>query len=138
MPVVHIYLADDIEDHRVRAIADGVHLAMVDEIGIPAADRFQVIHRTARADLIYDREFQGLERSDDFVLIEISLAAGRSVEVKELLYARITERLAQTASWRPDDVFVALHEVGIADFSLGGGIAQFVRNLPPHLRALES
>lgn len=136
MPVVHIYLTNH-DNERVRSIADNVHLAMVETIGIPEADRFQVLHRIDPTDLIYDAGFLGIERSSDFLLIEISLATGRTAEVKERLYSQICARLATALNYRPEDVFIALHEVGVADFSLGMGKAQFVHAMPQHLRDLE-
>lgn len=135
MPIVHIYLTDS-DDGRVRTIADNVHLAMVETIGIPDGDRFQVIHRLRPEDLIFDESFLDIERSSGFLLIEISLAAGRNADVKEELYSRICSRLESNAGCRPEDVFIGLHEVGVADFSLGMGVAQFVRSLPPHLQML--
>lgn len=135
MPIVHIYLTEN-DDGRVRTIADNVHLAMVETIGIPDADRFQVIHRLRSEDLIFDENFLDIERSSGFLLIEITLAAGRNAVVKEDLYSHICARLGNYANCRPEDVFIGLHEVGIADFSLGMGIAQFVRSPPPHLEML--
>ena len=136
MPLVRISLNSNAADVR-RRIGDAVHQAMVETINIPAGDRFQIITSHAPGELIYDATFYGINRTDGFIAIQITLAAGRSDAVKKNLYARITELLKEAANVRPEDVFVSLLEVGPGDFSLGNGKAQFLEELPPHLKALQ-
>lgn len=136
MPVVKISLLEGVHG-STRVIADAIHQALVESIGIPSEDRFQIISELSPKNLIFDRSFADVTRSQDFVMIEISLAAGRSTETKVHLYEAIAHRLTETCDISADDVFVSLHEVGVADFSLGAGRAQFVERLPPHLQALE-
>lgn len=136
MPVVKISLVEGTHN-STRAIADAIHQAMVESIGIPFEDRFQSITELSPNNLIFDRAFGDVTRSHDFVMVEISLAAGRSTETKVHLYEAIAQRLTEACDISGDDVFVSLHEVGVADFSLGAGRAQFVEDLPPHLRALK-
>lgn len=136
MPLVRISLARS-NPERLRAIGDAVHQAMVDTISIPADDRFQILTMHESGELIYDRTFYGIERSEGFMAIQITLAAGRTKEVKTNLYSRMTELLKERAGVRPQDVFISLLEVGPEDFSLGDGRAQFAEALPPHLQALQ-
>ena len=137
MPLVRISLRKSAPAF-IRGVADAVHQSMVDTIGIPPGDRFQVITQHDPGELIYDPNFYDIERSDGFMAIEITLAAGRSPEVKANLYRRIADLLSERLKVRPQDVFVSLLEVGPADFSLGNGRAQFVEQLPPHLKALQA
>ena len=118
-----------------RGIADAVHLAMTEVLGIPVGDRFQIITEHEAGELLYDASFYGIERTDGFVVIQVALAAGRTREVKTMLYRRIAELLKEHEV-RPQDVFVSLLEVAPEDFSLGDGKAQFADALPPHLQAL--
>lgn len=136
MPLVRISLISSEADVH-RRVGDAVHQAMVDTINIPPGDRFQIITSHAPSELIYDATFYGIERTDGFIAIQITLASGRSDAVKQNLYARIAELLKEAANVRPEDVFVSLLEVGAADFSLGNGKAQFLEELPPHLKALQ-
>ena len=48
-------------------------------------------------------------RSDDAVLIEVSLMPGRSSGKKEALYRAIVARLARNAGVRPEDVCIVLY-----------------------------
>jgi 4-oxalocrotonate tautomerase len=135
MPLVRISLNRSTPDF-VRGVADQVHQAMTETIGIPAGDRFQIITQHDAGELIYDPSFYDIDRTDGFIVIQITLAAGRSTEVKKNLYRRIAELLSTHHDVRPQDVFVSLLEVGPDDFSLGNGEAQFADALPPHLQAL--
>ncbi|MFZ6648595.1 tautomerase family protein [Undibacterium sp. TJN25] len=136
MPLVRISLNHTTADVQ-RRIGDAVHQAMVETINIPTGDRFQIITSHGSGELIYDASFYGIDRTEGFIAIQITLAAGRSDEVKQQLYARIAELLGEAANVRPGDVFISLLEVGAADFSLGNGKAQFLEQLPPHLKALQ-
>jgi len=118
-------------------VADAVHDAMVETLGIPPDDRFQIITAHDPEQLIYDRSFYGLERTEGFIAVQITLAAGRTTQVKKNLYRRMAELLQERLRVRPEDVFVSLIGVQADDFSLGGGRAQFAEALPPHLQALQ-
>lgn len=72
----------------------------------------------------------GMKRSQDFVLIQIFLSGGRTVEAKQALYRSSTQRLVKSPGVRPDDVMTVLTEVGLEDWSFGCGEAQYVLNPP--------
>ena len=125
MPLVRISLAEGKPTVYRRAIADGVHRAMVETINVPEADRFQVITEHAARDLIYDSRYLDIDRSDDIVIIQITLNVGRTTEMKRALYARIAELLSESPGVRPQDVFISLVEVPRENWSFGNGIAQY-------------
>jgi phenylpyruvate tautomerase PptA (4-oxalocrotonate tautomerase family) len=126
VPFVRISLLAGKPDAQVRAIADGVHQAMVEAIDVPPADRFLVIHEVAASRLIADPSYLGVARSAGVVLIEISLHRGRSDEKKQALHRRIADLLAATGGVRAEDVLVVLHDTGSADWSFGNGEAQML------------
>lgn len=136
MPLVRISL-NRASAASLKKIGDAIHQAMVDTIGIPEQDRFHVFDLREADELVYDPTFYDIQRSPGFMAIQITLARGRTTEVKQALYSRIATLLAENARVRPEDVFVSLLEVGAADFSLGNGKAQFAESLPPHLVALQ-
>lgn len=122
MPLVRIDLSA--ERDNAQAIADGVHQALVDSIGIPATDRFQILTRHPAAELIADPSYLGVQRQD-VVFVQISLVGGRPTDLKVALYRRIAEVLAPLGV-RGDDLFVTLTENGLADWSVGNGEAQLL------------
>ncbi|QKW07099.1 tautomerase family protein [Streptomyces sp. NA04227] len=124
MPLVRIDLSATRPPDVRRAIADGVHQALVDAIGIPAGDRFQIVTPHAPEELIFDPEYLDVARQD-VVCVQITLVAGRPTELKLDLYRRIAAHLA-SAGVRPEDVFVTLTENALDDWSAGNGLAQLV------------
>jgi phenylpyruvate tautomerase PptA (4-oxalocrotonate tautomerase family) len=124
MPLVRITLRDDTPSATRRAIADGVHNAMVATIGIPAGDRFQIVDGRPAEALIADPGYLGVERQN-VVVVEITLVRGRSAEKKQALYRAIAEHLVE-AGVRAEDVMVVLTETGREDWSMGNGAAQLL------------
>ncbi len=130
MPLVRISLQAGKADSHRTAIADQVYQAMRETLDIPDGDRFQIITEHNAGALIADANFMGMQRSADFVLIQIFLSRGRTTEIKQALYHSIVERLAMLPGIRPDDVMIVLTEVGQDDWSFGRGEAQYVLNPP--------
>jgi 4-oxalocrotonate tautomerase len=125
MPLVRIALREGSKPEFRRALSDSIHRAMVETIGIPEQDKFQIITEHDAGALIYDPSYLGIARSDGVVLIQITLSAGRTLEVRKALFARIVERLRERPGVRPEDVFINLVEVAKENWSFGNGIAQY-------------
>ena len=125
MPFVRISLRQGKPASHRGAIADGVHRAMVETIKVPPLDRFQVVTEYDQAGLIYDPSYLDIPRTDGIVFVQITLNAGRTVEMKKALYARIAELLAADPGVRKEDVLISLIEVQKENWSFGNGIAQY-------------
>ncbi len=125
MPLVRISLMEGKPETYRAAIGDAVHRAMVETINVPAQDRFQIVTEHLRADLIYDPSYLGIRRSDDLVMVQITLNTGRTTEMKKALYARMAELLAASPGLRPEDLLVSLVEVPKENWSFGNGVAQY-------------
>jgi phenylpyruvate tautomerase PptA (4-oxalocrotonate tautomerase family) len=128
MPLVRIDLRQGTTPAYRKAIADGVHTAMVEAIAIPADDRFQVINEHTADNLFYDPQYLGISRSDKVVLIQITLSAGRKPGQKRALYRRIVELLGKSPGVRAEDVVINLVEVAWEDWSFGLGEAQYTKD----------
>jgi phenylpyruvate tautomerase PptA (4-oxalocrotonate tautomerase family) len=125
MPLVRIALRKGTTPEFRRKLSDSVHRAMVEAIKVPEQDKFQVITEHDAESLIYDPSYLGISRTDGVVLIQITLNAGRTVEARKALYARIAALLRESPGVRPEDVFVSLVEVAKENWSFGNGIAQY-------------
>lgn len=125
MPLVRIALMKG-QPATGRRIGAVVYRAMIDTIGVPADDNFQVITEHDAETLVYDPGYLGIRRTDGFVAIQITLTEGRSVEAKQKLYATIAQRLRRDLGVRPEDVFINLVEVKKENWSFGNGVAQYV------------
>jgi 4-oxalocrotonate tautomerase len=125
MPLVRIALRKGTTPEFRRALSDSVHRAMVETIKVPEQDRFQVITEHDASSLVYDPSYLGISRSDSVVFIQITLSAGRTLEVRKALFARIAQLLRESPGLRPEDVFVNLVEVAKENWSFGNGVAQY-------------
>jgi phenylpyruvate tautomerase PptA (4-oxalocrotonate tautomerase family) len=124
MPLVRISLRDTTSEETRRAIADGVHRALVSAIGIPEDDRFQIIEPRRAEELVYEPEYLGIAHRD-VVFVQITLVRGRPAHRKQALYRAIAENVAAVGV-RPEDVVVTLVDNGPEDWSIGNGVAQLL------------
>ena len=125
MPLVRIAVRRGKPESYRAAIAESVHRALVETMNVPPKDRFQIVTEHDAGGLVYDPSYLDVARSDGVVLVQITLNAGRTLEMKKALYARMAELLAASPGVRREDVFVSLVEVAKEDWSFGNGIAQY-------------
>ncbi len=130
MPLVRISVYESTPLSDRKAIADAVYEAMRETIGIPEGDKFIVVTAHPAEELFIDPTFQGMKRTARFILSQIFLSQGRTVEQKQALYKRIAERLQDAIGVVTDDVMTVLTENSYRDWSFGKGVAQFVLNPP--------
>ncbi|WP_369240976.1 tautomerase family protein [Streptomyces sp. R21] len=111
---------------RLDALGRAVHDALVETIGIPPDDRFQVLvgHDGIGSTLRYD-DYLGVHRDSGIVYVAITLRSGRTPDQKRSLYRRIAELAQVYAGTEPRNVFVTLTENESVDWSLGHGTAQY-------------
>ncbi len=127
MPLVRISLREGKSEQHRRALADGVHQAMVEAIDAPPQDRFQIITEHSANDLIYDPSYLGIERSDNIVMVQITLSAGRKPGQKRKLFQRMAELMAKNPGLRPQDLMISLVEVAWENWSFGNGEGQYTK-----------
>jgi phenylpyruvate tautomerase PptA (4-oxalocrotonate tautomerase family) len=128
MPLVQISLREGTNPKYRKAIAEGVHQAMIDAIAVPPKDRFQVITEYKATDLIYDADYLDLKRSDEVVFVQITLSTGRKPGQKRALFKRMAELLAKSPGLRPEDLLINLIEVSWENWSFGNGEAQYQKD----------
>jgi len=124
MPLVRITLREGKSPDFLRGVSAAVHQALVTQANVPADDLFHVIDEVPPENLIANKTYANCDRSDDVLFIEITLNAGRTVEIKRALYADIAARLAEL-DVRPDDILVSLTEVTKENWSFGKGLATY-------------
>jgi 4-oxalocrotonate tautomerase len=126
MPLVRIDLLEGKSpDYRIQ-VGQIVYRAMLDVLGVPKDDRFQIISEHPQAGLQFDRDYLGIHRSDDCVFVQITLSTGRTVETKQRFYKVVADGLHEALKLRREDVFINLVEVVKENWSFGNGEAQYV------------
>lgn len=125
MPLVRID-ALKADDQRLDALGRAVHDALVETVGFPPDDRFQILngHNGTGSTLRYD-DYLGVHRDDGIVYIAITMRSGRTPEQKKSLYRRIAELAHEYAGTEPRNVFITLTENESIDWSFGNGEAQY-------------
>ena len=127
MPLVRIDTLDGYTAEERAALGDGVHQALVEAIGVPTEDRFQVITAHEAGGLVFDPEYLGIRRTRGVVFVQITMSAGRTLEQKRALFGAIARNLAARPGVRQEDVFVNLVEVSKENWSFGNGVAQYAQ-----------
>src|SRR6185437_1232852 len=121
MPFTRIMVQKQMTRMQKEHIAMGVHNAMVESLKIPRDDFFQLITEYRPEDFFFDKSFLGISRSDNLIVIQITLRRGRSDAMKEELYAKIANNLSREEKIRPEDIFIYLTENDFSDWSVGKG-----------------
>ncbi|EES45990.1 4-oxalocrotonate tautomerase family enzyme [Burkholderia mallei PRL-20] len=126
MPFTRIALREGKSAEYRRALSEGVHCALQHAFAVPVDDIFMTVTEHSADNFFYGRDYLGIARSDDLVMIQITANNTRTLEQKRELYRLIADQLAQRPGVRREDVFVSLVEVLKEDWSFGNGIAQYV------------
>ena len=121
MPFIRTCVHKDTPAAQRQSIVDGIHQALVDSIGMPADELFNLVTDYDAQQFFYSRTFNGVARSDAVVVIDITLRRGRSDAMKRALYAGLAQNLEKNAGVAPSDVFIFMHENDYSDWSVGGG-----------------
>ena len=121
MPIVRTAVKSGTTPQIKEKIVMGIHSALVEGIGMPQDELFNLGQDYDPADFFYSRSFNGIARSDNVVLVEITMRRGRSDAMKTALYAAITRNLEQDAQINPQDVLIFMHENDHSDWSVGNG-----------------
>jgi len=125
MPLTHISLKRGKPAAYRKAITESVYAAMRETFNVPDDDRFMVVTEHGDDDFVYGPHYLDIARSDDLVIIQLTVSNTRSVEQKKALFKRTVEHLAADPGVRPEDVFINLVEVAKENWSFGRGEAQY-------------
>jgi phenylpyruvate tautomerase PptA (4-oxalocrotonate tautomerase family) len=113
---------------KLDGLGRAVHEALVDALGIPQDDLFQVLtsHDGTTGMFRYDPDYLGVHRDDGLVYVAITMRSGRTDAQKKALYAKSAELASKYAGTEPRNVFVTMHENELANWSFGDGVAQML------------
>ena len=121
MPFARIDLAQGKSSEYRATVAEIVYQGIIGVLKAPDGDRFIVVSEHAPDNLIYDRHFLGMDRSSDFILIQVTSTVGNNKEAKLAFFRHVADKLNSKLGVRPDDVMVNLVFVQREDWSFGNG-----------------
>lgn len=120
MPLVNIAILKGKSPAYIKAVADGINSAVIETMGFPDDDRYQIIHQL-------DPECLQLQtRQGDRVMMHLVMRAGRSNKSKQAFYQKVTQNLARDPGIPPANVLITITENHDIDWSFRDGVAQFV------------
>lgn len=122
MPFVKTACPFGTDPSRKLGIVQGIHDALVDAIAMPKDELFNLVTEYADGEFFYSQTFNGIARSENLIVIEITMRRGRSDAMKRDLYAAIARNLEKNADVSPKDIFIFMHENDYSDWSVGNGV----------------
>lgn len=124
MPMVRISLLKGKSTGYIKALADGIHSALVAEYDVPPDDRFQLIHQHDAEEMIYDRNYLAGPRTKDFVLVAITAGRPRSTEMRRAFFQRAALELQSNPGIDPADLMIIINTTAPEEWSFGNGLMQ--------------
>ena len=115
MPLVRVDMIKGKSPEYKKAVFDCIHAGLIESIGIEDWDRFQRIVEISRDDF---ETAPG--KTDDFMIIELTLFPGRTKEQKGDAIKAITSRLGDSLGIAPTDVFIVINEPPLENWGMGG------------------
>jgi phenylpyruvate tautomerase PptA (4-oxalocrotonate tautomerase family) len=128
MPFTRISLLEGKSPEYLKSVSDSLHKAMVEAFNVPADDRFQAIQQFRPGELVFDRNYFGGPRSDDFMMFAINIGRPRDAATKQTFYKRLVTLLAEAPGVRPEDVMIIISTSGRDEWSFSNGEAQLLDN----------
>ncbi|MEM7735067.1 MAG: tautomerase family protein [Deinococcota bacterium] len=102
MAQVKVYaLCETLEQHR-QQLSDAIHKSIMDALSYPPEKRFIALDP---ADFIFPAD-----RSNNYLIIEISMFEGRSIEAKKALIRGLFANISESCGIAPNDIEITLLE----------------------------
>src|ERR1700733_9044836 len=125
MPLAKVHLLEgQYNNARIRQLAKAIQDALIEVLGIPPDDFFQIHHVLPRDRYRHTPSFVGQEYSDDMILLELTFITGRPKETRLALLKSLNEKVVAAVKIAPADLVVMLYEIAGENVSLGSGLAQ--------------
>lgn len=115
MPLVRIEIKKGKDAVYKKKLLDIVHKSIVDAIGISDWDRFQRL-----IEIEPDCFETPSEKTDDFMIIEITMFQGRTKDQKKELIRLITDNISRELSVKPSDVFIVIQDPPDENWGMAG------------------
>jgi phenylpyruvate tautomerase PptA (4-oxalocrotonate tautomerase family) len=116
MPLVKLSMIEGRTVEEKHAVADAVHTALVESFKISEYDRNIRIEEYKRENFLLPPE-----KSEKYILVEITAFAGRILDAKRLLYKNITENLKKLGI-DSTDILIIICEEPMENWGIRGGI----------------
>jgi hypothetical protein len=125
MPLAKIHVLEGRYDKaRLGKLSEAIQKALIDVLGIPPDDFFQLHHVLPRDRYLHTPAFVGQKYSDDMILLELTFITGRPKETRLALLKSLNDKVVAAARISPSDLVILLYEIAGENASFGSGLAQ--------------
>jgi phenylpyruvate tautomerase PptA (4-oxalocrotonate tautomerase family) len=100
---------------RRETLSDVIHFCAVEALELPADKRFHRFFPLEKPDFIFPAG-----RSDNYIILEISMFEGRTVKSKKRLIALLFERIGSELGIGADDIEVTIFETPRHNWGIRG------------------
>lgn len=83
MPLVRVELKKRTDPTFAKRVGEQIYAAMRSTINVPEHDNFQILNEHDGEHFIFDTQYLGIQRSDQLIIIQITLNEGRTLEAKK-------------------------------------------------------
>jgi hypothetical protein len=125
MPLAKVHVLEGQYDNtRLGEMSAAIQDALIEVLGVPTDDFFQIHHVLPRDRYLHTPAFLGQEYSDDMILLELTFITGRPKETRLALLRSLNEKIVAAVKISPADLVVLLYEIAGENASFGSGLAQ--------------
>ena len=115
MPLVRVDMIKGKTAEYKKKVLDCIHDGLVGALGTEDWDRFQRIIEIPKEDFEIPSG-----KSDNFMIVELTLFPGRTKEQKAKAIGLITSKLAEELEISPSDVFIVITEPPYENWGMAG------------------
>jgi 4-oxalocrotonate tautomerase len=125
MPLAKVHVFEGQYDKaRLGKMSEAIQNALIEVLGIPPDDFFQIHHVLPRNRYLHMPAFLGQKYSDDMIVLELTFITGRPKETRLALLKSLNEKVVAAARISPADLAIMLYEIAGENASFGSGLAQ--------------
>jgi hypothetical protein len=125
MPLAKVHVLEGQYDEvRLGKMSEAIQNALIEVLGIPPDDFFQIHHVLPRNRYLHTPAFLGQKYSDEMILLELTFITGRPKETRLALLKSLNEKVVAAARISPADLVIMLYEIAGENASFGSGLAQ--------------
>ena len=125
MPLLQFDLIEGRTESEVKTLLDAAHRAVLTAFGVPARDRYQIVHENKRYQMLFEDTGLGLTRSDSLVMVRV-YTSPRSREQKQHFMAELARELESSSGVRGSDLMISFITNEKGDWSFAHGVAQYL------------
>jgi phenylpyruvate tautomerase PptA (4-oxalocrotonate tautomerase family) len=111
MPLAKIHVLEGrYSEERLDKVSAAIQSALINTLGIPTEDYFQLVFEFPKARFRHTPSFVGMHYTNDFIILDLIFIEGRPKETRLALLKDVNARISAEAGVSPDDMMITLYE----------------------------